>query len=81
MSTSYVNEEGYISKINVASSEKDIGVWITSKPNFTLQCEKASAKVMQSLGLIKTFTNLTKELFQILYKTYICPHLEYCVPI
>ena len=47
-----MNEEGYNSKLNVVSSEKDLGVWITSKPDFTLQCEKASAKAMQSLGLI-----------------------------
>ena len=46
-----MNEEGYNSKLNVVSSEKDLGVWITSKPDFTLQCEKASAKAMQSLGL------------------------------
>ena len=78
----YMNEEGYNSKLNVVSSEKDLGVWITSKPDFTLQCEKASAKAMQSLGLIKrTFTNLTKESFQILYKIYIRPHLEYCVSV
>ena len=37
---------------------------------------------MQSLGLIKrTFTHLTKESFLILYKTYVRPHLEYCVSI
>ena len=37
---------------------------------------------MQSLGLIKrTFINLTKESFLILCKTYVCPHLEYCVSI
>ena len=68
----YMNEEGYNSKLNVISSEKDLGVWITSKPDFTLQCEKASAKAMQSLGLIKrTITNLTKESLQILYNTYV----------
>ena len=78
----YMNEEGYNSKPNVVSPEKDLGVWITSKPAFTLQYEKASGKAMQSLGLMKrTFTNLTKESFQILYKTYIRPHLEYCVSI
>ena len=41
----YMNEEGYNSKLNVVSSEKDLGVWITSKPDFTLQCEKASAVI------------------------------------
>jgi len=49
---------------------------------FTLHCDKASAKAMQSLGLIKrNFTHLSKEPFLMLYKTYIRPHLEYCVPI
>ena len=75
-----MNDEGSDSKLNVVSLEKDLGVWITSKPDFTLQCDKASAKAMQSLVLIKrSFINLTKESFQILYKTYFCPHLEYCV--
>ena len=47
-----------------------------------MQCDKASAKAMQSLGLIKrAFTHWTKESFLILYKTYIRPHLEYCVSI
>ena len=77
-----MNEEGYNYKLNVVSSEKDLGVWITTKPDFTLQREKASAKDMQSLGLIKrTFTNAMKESFQILYKTYIHPRLECCVSI
>ena len=78
----YMNDDGSNSKLSIVSSEKDLGVWITSKPNFSLQCDKASAKAMQSLGLIKrTFTNLTKESFLILYKTYVHPHLEYCVSI
>ncbi|XP_065896425.1 uncharacterized protein [Dysidea avara] len=78
----YMNDEGTNTKLGIVSSEKDLGVWITSKPNFALQCDKASAKAMQSLGLIKrTFTHLTKESFLILYKTYVRPHLEYCVSI
>ena len=48
-----MNDDGPNSKLSVVSSEKDLGVWITSKPNFLLQCDKASAKAMQSLGLIK----------------------------
>ena len=32
----YMNDEGSISKLSVVSSEKDLGVWITSKPDFTL---------------------------------------------
>jgi len=75
----HMNDGGCYAKLEVVSTE---GVWITFKPNFTLHCDKASAKAMQSLGLIKmTFTHLTKESFLMLYKTYIRPHLEYCVPI
>ena len=78
----YMKDEGSNSKLNVVSLEKDLGVWITSRSDFTLQCDKASAKAMQSLGLIKrSFTHLTKESFQILYKTYIHPYLEYYVSI
>ena len=63
-----------LSLVLYVPSEKDLGVWITSKPDFSLQCDKAFAKAMQSLGLIKRpFTNLTKETFLILYKTYIRP--------
>ena len=52
----YMNEGGSItnSKLNVVSSEKNLGVWITlillSKLDFTLQCNKASTKAVQSLN-------------------------------
>ena len=59
-----MDDDGSCSKLDVVLTEKDLGVWITSKPDFTLQCDKASAKAMQSLGLIKrTFTHLTKQSF------------------
>ena len=78
----HMDEEGSTSKLTVVSPEKDLGVWVTSKPDFSLQCDKASAKAMQSLGLIKrTFNHLTSESFLFLHKTYIRPHLEYCVSI
>ena len=49
----YMNDEGTSTKLGKASSEKDLGVWITSKPNFTLQCDKASAKAMQNDSLVR----------------------------
>ena len=45
-------------------------------------CQKPYAKAMQSLATIKhtlAFKYITKESFNILYKTYIQPHIEYCV--
>ena len=44
-----------------------------------MHCDKATAKTMQSLGLISI--HLTKESILMLYKTYISPHLDNCVPI
>ena len=71
----YMNDDGSNSRLSVVPSEKDLGVLIASKPDFSLQCDKAFANAMQSLRLIKrTFTNLTKESFLILYKTYIHSH-------
>ena len=32
----YMNDERSNSKLSVASSEKDLGVWITPKPDFTM---------------------------------------------
>jgi len=61
-----MNDEGFKSKLNIVSSEKDLGVWVTSKPDFTLylQYNKASLKAMQSLSLIKkAFTHLTNKSF------------------
>ena len=48
-----MNDNGSNSKLSIVPSEKDLGVWITSKPEFSLQCDKTSAKAMQSLGLTK----------------------------
>ena len=53
MNTIIKNDDGSISKPSVVSLEKVLGIWITFKPDFTTQRNKASAKA----GLIKrTFT-------------------------
>ena len=52
-------------------------MWITSKPDFSLQCDKTFAKATQSLGLIKrTFIHVRPSCFYTKL-TYI----EYCVSI
>ena len=60
--------------------EKDLGVFITSDCKPSTQCTKAAQKAMNSLRVIKrTFKYINKDSFTILYKTYIRPHLEFCV--
>ena len=63
MSIYSMNDNDSHSKLDIVSTD-DLGVWITTKPDFNLQCDKASAKAMQSLGLKKkTFKRLTKGFF------------------
>ena len=65
--------------------EKDPGVWFTSDLKPSLHCCKAAAaaSAMKVLSMIRSFANISKKLYNFifLYKTYIRPHLEYCVPI
>jgi len=61
------------------SEERDLGVIITEDLKWNQQCSKAAAKAMSVLGMIKrTFNGLDKDSFNILYGTYVRPHLEYC---
>ena len=61
---------------------KDLEIWTTSSLKFSLHCDKAAACATKILGMLKrTFVSqrISKELFIFLYKTYVRPHLEYCV--
>ena len=61
------------------NSEKDLGLWTTTSLKPT-HCDKAAAIATKILGMLKrTFSVMSKELFIFLYKTYVRPHLEYCV--
>ena len=85
LSTSYslISEpSGKRSTLDVITEEKDLGIWCTNTLSTSMQCHKATAKAMRSLGLIKrTFKHLNQQSLPFLYKTYVRPHLEYCVPV
>ena len=51
MITMYINDKGSISKFSVVSSEKDLGVCITFKPDFThCNVTKLLLKLCNPLG-------------------------------
>jgi len=86
LSTSYtlINDfDGGRTVLDKTTDEKDLGIWCSNTLSPSLQCHKATAKAMRSLGLIKrTFKHITLQFLPFLYKTYyIRPHLEYCVPV
>jgi len=46
----------------------------------SLQCQKAAAKARSVLGMVRrNFRKLNANGFLLVYKSYIRPHLEYCV--
>jgi ribonucleases P/MRP protein subunit RPP40 len=59
-----------------------LGVITTSNLKVSTQCSRAAAKSMQILGLIRRhFKQIDREEFKILYKSFVRPHLEYCVQV
>ena len=82
--TEYVlsDNSGEHVKLTEVDNEKDLGVWISRDLKPSLHCTKAVASAMRVLAMIRrAFVNISKELFVFLYRTYVRPHLEYCVPI
>jgi len=67
-------------KIEASVEERDLGVMVTDNLKPSAQCIKAAAKARAVLGMVKrNFRKLDESDFLILYKTYIRPHMEYCV--
>jgi len=60
--------------------EKDLGILVKNDLKPSSQCSAAASKAMSMMGLVKRhFKDLDSDSFLLLYKTYIRPHLEYCV--
>ncbi|XP_071959999.1 uncharacterized protein [Antedon mediterranea] len=65
---------------NTINEEKDLGVIFTSDCKPSRQCAAAAARATNSMRTVKrTFKNIDKESFQVMYKAYIHPHMEYCI--
>jgi hypothetical protein len=62
--------------------EKDLGMWVTADLKPARQCTAAAAKARSVLGMVyRHFKKLDKAQFLNIYKTYVRPHLEYCVQV
>ena len=67
-------------KLRTVRTEKDLGVIIDNNLKFDSHISAAVNKGNQMMGLIRrTMTYMDKEIFRLLFKTLVRPHLEYAV--
>src|SRR5215469_6813345 len=75
-------DKGVKSVIKAVAEEKDLGILVTQDLKWARQCGEAAKKANKILGLIKRqFVALNPASFRILYKSFIRPHLEYCIQV
>ena len=66
--------------IQECNKQKDLGILISKDLKVASQCQEASNKASRMLGLIKRNVMCKSvEVISLLYKSYVLPHLEYCV--
>ena len=81
--TGYVlqhNGNGKPRVLDETNEEKDLGVCVSTDLKPSTQCTKSANRAMSVLRMVKrNFPRIDKDDFAILYKTYIRPHMEYCI--
>ena len=66
--------------LSITDCEKDLGIWLSSTLCLSVAVSEGLFQTMQSLATIKrSFKYIIQDSFSILYKTYIHPHIEYCI--
>ena len=67
-------------KLEETKEERDLAIIVTSNLKPSQQCVRAASKARSILGWInRHFGLLNKDEFSILYKTYVRPHMEFCI--
>ena len=60
--------------------ERDLGISVTSDLKSARQCKKSAGKARGIIGMVRrNFWRMNRKDFLLIYKTYIRPHLEYCI--
>ena len=76
----YMSDESGRKELQTIQEEKDLAVLVRSDLKPSTQCVQVTAKARKIIGMTRrNFRRLDKTVFLIIYKTYIRPHLEYCV--
>ena len=73
------NTDGTMHRLEETEVEKDLGVYIDNELKFTNHCQMKINVANKVLRYIKhTFKYIDENLFQLLFKALVRPHLEYC---
>jgi len=68
--------------LDEVTSERDLGIMITSNLKVSEQCQFAYLRANRMLGLVnRTIHHRNPDLLVRLYKSLARPHLEYCSPV
>ena len=80
VSTYYIANGNSRQELDSVEEEKDLGVYFSSDLKVRTQCQKSAATARKIIGLVRRhFRRMDRQDFLLIYKTYIRPHLEYCV--
>jgi len=67
-------------EVQCVNEEKDLGVFLTSDLKSSRQCIISAVRARSNPSLIRRhFRRLDKDGFLLVYKTFVRPHLEYCI--
>ena len=75
-----MGEDSARKELETVHQERDLGVIITSDLKSSSQCLKSAATARKVIAMVRrTFRNLDIADFRLIYKTYIRPHMEFCI--
>ena len=73
-----MNKDDQLHNLEKVSSEKDLGIILDDKLKFSEHINTKINKANQIVGCLKhTFKHMTKDIFKLLFKSLVRPHLEY----
>jgi len=76
----FLHDNGLTTELEEVGEERDLGVLVSEDLKPSKQCVAAANKARPVLGMIyRHFKVINKRQFLTLYKTYVCPHLKYCI--
>jgi len=67
-------------ELESVQEERDLGVTITADLKSARQCTKSAATARRVIGMVRrNLRHLAIDDFRLIYKTYMWPHLGFCI--